>query len=724
MATSNTQPQAAAQPKIIGNFVLGDVLGSGVSGSTYVATNIYNGHVVALKVQHANVSCPTNPQERRIYRALQGGTGIPTLWASNVVNGNDYLAIDLLGESLDGMQRKNEKKPFDLRTTCSVAIQLISRLEFMHSRGILHRDVQLGNMAVGLDDKDKLLYMIDFGFAKEYVNPRTGQHLPNTRQKYFTGNYWFSSINVHCRQQAHGRRDDLEAAALMLIHMLTPGGLPWTRNGVPKNDYYHSKLKKQKREARPEDLCRDMPEEFENFLRYCRALSFTGNPDYSYWRNQFRDLAYHLGFDDIDQFMWPPPSVTAPKPVPALQALQAEPLPPLMPVQPLQPPQQQPPRRQSDQMAQVLQDLANMRMANRPVLGVLGDKKNIPQAPRSDGANGHGKSAEVVAPKKPPPQQQQQQVIIISSDSEENAPAVVGARTRFSKAADLCRLTNAVSKAIDNKALASIVAEYAALLQGHTSRTLTKEGFAFLDALHKQLADPSVDTMQSYSNIFSSGLRVMAQVSTRLPEAGPSTLPKPARKAWGAALSPTRLLRRDSSASTAPTPKSKPKQDAREVKAARRRTLPAIEFARPESWLSEKENATMNVTSSMYAPALPLFFVRQHPDMCRACSAECDVDDADSYILKPAPLDRSSPPVSFLITFAPSPAADDADDSFLSFSPISSTTRRRSRALSLPWVHPYAGALQESEAEVEAVQEEDDDWRRFHVEWINEELEM
>ncbi|KAA1467231.1 hypothetical protein DENSPDRAFT_847415 [Dentipellis sp. KUC8613] len=208
--------------------------------------------------------------------------------------------------------------------------------------------------------------------------------------------------------------------------------------------------------------------------------------------------------------------------------------------------------------------------------------------------------------------------------------------------------------------------------------------------------------MQSYSNIFSSGLRVMAQVSTRLPEAGPSTLPKPARKAWGAALSPARLLRRDSSASTASAPKPKPKQDIREVKAARRRTLPAMEFSRPESWLSEKENVTMNVTPPI---------------------AERDVDDADSYILKPAPLDRSSPPVSFLISFAPSPAADDADDSFLSFSPVS-TTRRRSRALSLPWVHPYAGALQESEAEVEAVQEEDDDWRRFHVEWINEELEM
>ena len=41
------------------------------------------------------------------------------------------------------------------------------------------------------------------------------------------------------------RRDDMEALALMLIHLLTPAGLSWTRNGVPKTDVAHNRLKRE-----------------------------------------------------------------------------------------------------------------------------------------------------------------------------------------------------------------------------------------------------------------------------------------------------------------------------------------------------------------------------------------------------------------------------------------------------------------------------------------------
>lgn len=103
------------------------------------------------------------------------------------------------------------------------------------------------------------------------------------------------------------RRDDLEAAALMFIHLLTPDGLSWTRNGVPKTDAAHNRLKKEKRLARPEDLCRGMPPEFEEFLRYSRQLKFQECPDYAKWRNEFRELAIERGFGGSDEFVWPPP---------------------------------------------------------------------------------------------------------------------------------------------------------------------------------------------------------------------------------------------------------------------------------------------------------------------------------------------------------------------------------------------------------------------------------
>ena len=205
----------------------------------------------------------------------------------------------------------------------------------MHSRGVLHRDVQLGNCVVGPEARHETIYMIDFGFATRYLDHKQ-RHIANRTERSFIGNYWFSSVNVHCRSKsaqrssslcpswcrdvlnemvlrpldddvACSRRDDLESAALLLLHILTPGGLSWTRNGVPRDDVAHDRLKREKRAALPEDLARGLPEEFEEFLRHCRSLAFAEQPDYAHWRGRFRDLADELGYKDSERFIWPPP---------------------------------------------------------------------------------------------------------------------------------------------------------------------------------------------------------------------------------------------------------------------------------------------------------------------------------------------------------------------------------------------------------------------------------
>jgi len=93
----------------------------------------------------------------------------------------------------------------------------------------------------------------------------------------------------------------------MLIHLLTPRGLSWTRNGVPKTDAAHDILKSEKQSARPEDLCQGLPVEFEDFLRYCRRLQFQETPDYDQWIDEFRELAIENGYPNSDDFVWPPP---------------------------------------------------------------------------------------------------------------------------------------------------------------------------------------------------------------------------------------------------------------------------------------------------------------------------------------------------------------------------------------------------------------------------------
>lgn len=134
-----------------------------------------------------------------------------------------------------------------------------------------------------------------------------------------------------------------------------------------------------------------------------------------------------------------------------------------------------------ENVEQILNDLANLKLDDRPVLG---DRKNI---------NNVVQQAKVEA-KKPAAE-----VIIVSDETDPGDLAkkkqnhlILPAGTRIPKAIQLNKLTATVSEATDNGAIAKVVTDFVALLQSNRSRTLTKEGFAFLDALYKQLADPSV----------------------------------------------------------------------------------------------------------------------------------------------------------------------------------------------------------------------------------------
>ncbi|KAG8214711.1 hypothetical protein J3R82DRAFT_9797 [Butyriboletus roseoflavus] len=112
-------------PRRLGNYWLHSRLGSGYSGSIFSANHVYSGDWVALKVQDVNHECPTNRYEEHFYPLLQGGEGMPSLFASGVQGKWHYLVISLLGSSLDSIYRINGKKTFDLRSVCSIAYQVV-----------------------------------------------------------------------------------------------------------------------------------------------------------------------------------------------------------------------------------------------------------------------------------------------------------------------------------------------------------------------------------------------------------------------------------------------------------------------------------------------------------------------------------------------------------------------------------------------------------------------
>ena len=107
-----------------------------ISGSIFRATHLHNGQVVALKVQYIHHECPTNAYERHVYPLIQGGVGMPRLYAAGIQEDWDFLAIDLLGPSLDNLYRRSGKDTMDMRSVCAIAIQVV-RSVFFSSRQLL-----------------------------------------------------------------------------------------------------------------------------------------------------------------------------------------------------------------------------------------------------------------------------------------------------------------------------------------------------------------------------------------------------------------------------------------------------------------------------------------------------------------------------------------------------------------------------------------------------------
>ena len=189
------------------------------------------------------------------------------------------MVMDLLGPSLEDLFQSC-KRNFDLKTVLMIAVQLIRRIEKVHEERIIHRDIKPDNFLIGGSDATRdNIYIIDFGLAKCYKNSE-GEHIPWKDGKNLTGTARYASIATHIGYE-QSRRDDLETIGHVLIYFLR-GSLPW--QGLPgrsKNEKYAA-IKRKKQEVTLNELCANQPDEFKEFMNYCRGLSFTQDPDYRY----------------------------------------------------------------------------------------------------------------------------------------------------------------------------------------------------------------------------------------------------------------------------------------------------------------------------------------------------------------------------------------------------------------------------------------------------------
>ena len=119
---------------------------------------------------------------------------------------------------------------------------------------------------------------------------------------------------------------------------------------------------------------------------------------------------------------------------------------------------------------------------------VLGDRTNVQNAMRKAKEDAKIEAQKFESPKNAG--SGGTNIIVVTSGSESND--TVPMRFQPPKAVRLGDLSRRAATASDNQALARLVKEFVEVLRMNSSRTLTREAFAFLDVLYKQLDNPSV----------------------------------------------------------------------------------------------------------------------------------------------------------------------------------------------------------------------------------------
>jgi len=285
------------------HYRVGKKIGEGSFGVIFEGTNLLNSQTVAIKFEPRKAEAPQLRDECRSYRILAGCTGIPQIYHFGQEGLHNILVIDLLGPSLEDLFDMCGRK-FSIKTVCMAARQMISRVQTIHEKNLIYRDIKPDNFLIGRPGTKgaNIVHVVDFGMAKQYRDPKTKQHIPYRERKSLSGTARYMSINTHLGRE-QSRRDDLEALGHVFMYFLR-GSLPWQGLKAATNKQKYEKIGEKKQTTPIKELCEGFPEEFGIYLNYVRKLGFEETPDYDFLRELFSKVIKNNGDADDGVFDW------------------------------------------------------------------------------------------------------------------------------------------------------------------------------------------------------------------------------------------------------------------------------------------------------------------------------------------------------------------------------------------------------------------------------------
>ena len=276
------------------------IIGKGAFGRIYSTIRLEDKSVFAMKTEIKNPLRKLLENEAFSLFNLKG-LGIPDLISFGHTKKYNILIETLLDKSLYELFIKS-KKPCDLINTCLIAIQLIERLEWIHSKNIVYRDVKPENFMIGLKDPN-IIYVVDFGLCKKYRSSKTGKHILPMFTKKFNGTLKYASNSV-VRGKESSRKDDLISLGYVLI-FLYKRNLPWNNkfSDLTVNQYLNVIYTKETNDNGK--LFNDLPQEIIDFMKYTQRLKFEEDPNYTLMKQYFINILTRMNLNIYKlNFIW------------------------------------------------------------------------------------------------------------------------------------------------------------------------------------------------------------------------------------------------------------------------------------------------------------------------------------------------------------------------------------------------------------------------------------
>jgi len=259
---------------IVNKYQIEKQIGKGVFGYVYQGFHLRTREKVAIKMEPINKNQQSLKNETRVYQYLNGCPGVAKLRWFGTDSKHYYLVIDLLGMSLSTYLEQTKK--ISLPLIFKWAVQMITILESIHDKGMIHRDIKPDNFLMDPNTGIENIYLIDFGFCKTFLKQGSREHIETGYTTSLIGTPTFASIRSHENKEL-SRRDDLESIAYVLIFLYL-GYLPWS-------NVLREKMMEKKRDFFEKSS--GVPQVFLSFLKGVQQLGFKERPFYDDYKKMF-----------------------------------------------------------------------------------------------------------------------------------------------------------------------------------------------------------------------------------------------------------------------------------------------------------------------------------------------------------------------------------------------------------------------------------------------------